>query len=62
MVIAERDAVIPPASGQALYARFAGTKRRWVVPGAGHNDWMNSVNEAWWREVTGFLAAGPAGR
>lgn len=55
VVVAERDGVIPPASGHALYERFHGTKRRWVVRGAEHNDWMNAVDAAWWGEVLGFL-------
>ena len=55
LVIAERDSIVPGDFGRALFAGLAGPKRLWLIPGAGHNDWMGRVDAAWWQSLTGFL-------
>lgn len=55
VVIADRDEIIPKRHGLALYSALGAHKRLWVVPGAGHNTWPGRVDEAWWRELMGFL-------
>jgi len=56
VVVAEKDEVIPPARGLRLFERLSGRKKLWVVPGAGHNDWLASVDSAWWSEVLRFVS------
>jgi hypothetical protein len=29
-----------------------------VIEGAGHNDWFDRLDEAWWRQAIDFLLAG----
>lgn len=55
VVIAERDSIVPPDAGRRLYERLGEPKRLWTVPLADHNDWMASVDDAWWRTVVAFL-------
>ena len=55
LVIAERDNIVPADFGRALFTGLAGPKRLWLIPGAGHNDWMGRVDTAWWQSLTGFL-------
>lgn len=55
VVIAERDSIVPPARGRALYESLSGPKRLWVVPQADHNDWPAYIDSEWWRSVVGFL-------
>lgn len=55
VVIAERDEVIPPSAGHALYERFDGPKRRWVIHRAGHNTWTNFVDASFWSELASFI-------
>ncbi len=57
VVVAENDEVVPPARGIRLFERLSGRKRLWLLPGAGHNDWLASVNSGWWSELMGFVSA-----
>lgn len=60
VVVAERDAVVPAAGGQALHATLAGPRTRLVsLAGAGHNDWPAQLDAAWWDEALAFLLAAP---
>lgn len=59
VIIAQRDEVIAPKHGRALYASLAGPKRLWEFAGAGHNSWPAAAHHAWWSEVSEFLSAGP---
>ncbi len=52
---AERDEVIPVRHAEALFASLRGTKRIWIVRGAGHNDWPLAVNTFWWREIIEYV-------
>ncbi|NTU60517.1 MAG: alpha/beta fold hydrolase [Deltaproteobacteria bacterium] len=58
LVAAERDEVIPIRHARNLYDGLACAKRLWVVPQAGHNDWMLGVARDWWAEVMEFVEAG----
>lgn len=57
VVLAERDGIVPPAFGRALYAGLPGPKRLWTVASADHNDWLWQVDTAWWREIVDYLLA-----
>ena len=59
VVIAERDSIVPPARGRALYESLAGPKRLWVVPRADHNDWPMYVDAQWWPSVVDFVLSAP---
>jgi hypothetical protein len=54
VVVAERDATVPPQFGRALFEGLAQPKRLVLVPEAQHNDWLARVDEVWWREAIAF--------
>jgi uncharacterized protein len=56
-VIAERDTIVPARRGAALHAALAGSRHLVMIEGAGHNDWPDRVDAAWWRGVTDLVAA-----
>lgn len=49
IVIAENDRVVPPRYGRALAGSLAGCNTLLTIDNAGHNDWPNHVDGAWWR-------------
>lgn len=53
-LIAEQDEVIPVLHSQRLYNGYAGPKKLWTFPYAGHNSWPSSPAAPWWREVMLF--------
>lgn len=54
---AGEDEVIPVTHAENLYVSLPGkSKRMWKVQGAGHNNWMNFTDNAWWKEVMGLFA------
>jgi fermentation-respiration switch protein FrsA (DUF1100 family) len=55
VVVAERDSIVPPRFGEALYSTLAEPRQLMVVKAAEHNDWIGCVDEPWWREAIGFL-------
>ncbi len=55
VVLAERDAIVPPDLGRALHDALPGPKRLLVIPEADHNDWMARVDLNWWREALDYL-------
>ena len=55
MVIAGHDSIVPPEYARRLYASLGPNKRSWTVPAAGHNDWTDGVDPAWWASLAGFL-------
>jgi alpha-beta hydrolase superfamily lysophospholipase len=61
VVIAEQDEIIPLAHSQRLYDSLAAPKRRWVLPGAGHNTWPAEAHHAWWGEVMAFVTGNQPG-
>ena len=58
VAIAERDDIVPARFGLALYESLSAPKQLKLMGGAGHNDWVQAIDEAWWREVTEFLLGG----
>jgi pimeloyl-ACP methyl ester carboxylesterase len=56
VIAAERDEIIPMRHADELYRSLSGSKRKWVIDGAGHNDWPMSVDGQWWHEVMGFVS------
>lgn len=57
VVVAEGDALVPARFGRALYDGLPQPKALFPIPGAGHNDWFEHVDAAWWRQVSDFLLA-----
>lgn len=57
VAVAERDSIVPARFGKALYDALTGPKKLLVVKAAGHNDWIDHLDDAWWREAIGFLLA-----
>jgi len=55
VAVAEHDHIVPARLGIALHAALPGPKRLVTVAGAGHNDWPDRVDAAWWRDLLGFL-------
>ena len=60
VALAEHDEIIPPRMAVALHESLRAPKRLKTLRGAGHNDWVERVDAAWWREVADFLLATPA--
>lgn len=54
-VLAEKDEIVPVESGRRLHDTYAGPKRLWVVPGAGHNSIAYDPQASWWREASAFM-------
>ncbi len=55
VIIAERDSIIPAPLGMSLFDLLHQPKRRWLVPNAEHNDWMDHVDAKTWNSVIRFL-------
>ena len=62
VVVAERDSIVPPRLGKALYEALDEPRRLAVIDHAGHNDWTGYVDEAWWRNALAFLLSPAASR
>jgi hypothetical protein len=58
VVGAERDEVIPVTHASELYKSLPGSKRMWIIKGAGHNDWPMQVDLPKWREFMDFVTGG----
>ena len=58
VVLAERDAVVPPRFGRALFERLPEPKTLLVVDDAGHNDWFGRVDARWWLALRAALRRG----
>ncbi|MBX2883144.1 MAG: alpha/beta hydrolase [Granulosicoccus sp.] len=55
LVIASHDTIIPANHAQALFASLPESKRRLVINGAGHNNWLGFVDESWWKSLWQYL-------
>jgi len=60
VAVAERDAIVPARFGKTLHQGLSAPKRLVVIEGAGHNDWVERVDDGWWRAATAFLLGGSA--
>jgi uncharacterized protein len=43
---------LPARLGEALRATLGGPKHPMTIDGAGHNDWPDRVDDAWWCQAT----------
>jgi uncharacterized protein len=55
MLIAGQDEVVTAGQGRLLFQGYAGPKRLWTDPDAGHNGIDFSASAPWWHEVSDFL-------
>lgn len=55
VAIAERDSVVPARFGRALYESLAAPRQLKLMSGAEHNDWIERIDENWWRDAIQFL-------
>jgi hypothetical protein len=56
VVGAARDALVPVAHARNLYDSLSGkSKKMWIFPEAGHNDWYMYADKLWWKEVMDFV-------
>lgn len=62
VTVAERDSIVPARFGTALYEALAEPRRLSVLKAAGHNDWIDRLDEAGWREAINFLLPTQASR
>ena len=54
VAVAERDSIVPARFGNALHAAL-GAEAAVVIAAAGHNDWIDRLDAAWWRDAIAFL-------
>jgi uncharacterized protein len=54
-LIAGRDEVMANGLGEKLYKQYAGNKKLWIQPYAGHNTLDFTPGALWWQEVEFFL-------
>lgn len=56
ILIAGKDEVISARLGNDLYESLPDTQTKlWFLENAGHNSWLNYINDFWWQEVIDFL-------
>ena len=53
VAVAGQDSIVPARFGAALHAALRGPKHLLRIDGAGHNDWLDRVDVAWWQQATG---------
>jgi pimeloyl-ACP methyl ester carboxylesterase len=56
MLFAGQDVIVPNVLGHKLYDGYAGPKKFWEVPEAGHNDLLDEPQERW-EELVAFWKA-----
>ena len=59
IVGAARDEIIPISHARLLYDSYAGQKRMWTIPQAGHNDWPLFIDDGGIKEIMDFLNGPP---
>lgn len=52
VAVASQDSIVPARFGVALHAALDSPKHLMQIDGAGHNDWPERVDAAWWRQAT----------
>jgi pimeloyl-ACP methyl ester carboxylesterase len=52
VAVAGQDSIVPARFGAALHAALRGPKHLIQIDGAGHNDWLDRVDVAWWQQAT----------
>ena len=53
----DRDEMIPLRLGQELFAAAQGSKTFWVIPGAGHNDILETAGAEYRHRLSAFYAS-----
>ena len=53
----DRDEVIPNRLGQQLFKAAQGRKEMWVIPGAGHNDILETASAEYGKKLRAFYAS-----
>jgi fermentation-respiration switch protein FrsA (DUF1100 family) len=56
----DRDEVIPLRLGQKLYAAAQGSKTFWIIPGAGHNDILETAGPEYRQRLSAFYESLPS--
>jgi uncharacterized protein len=56
----DRDEVIPLRLGQKLYAAARGSKTFWIIPGAGHNDFLETAGPECRQRLSEFYESLPS--
>lgn len=56
MLHGDRDDIVPPAHGRALFEAAPGPKKMHVVGGAGHNDILDRAGEELVAEIAGWVS------
>lgn len=59
VVVAASDTIVPARFGEALFVTLHEPKRLLAISAAGHNDWLDRVDEAWWQQAIDFLLPPP---
>jgi uncharacterized protein len=54
-LVAGRDEVMKNSLGEKLYRQYAGRKKLWMQPNAGHNTLDFTIGLPWWQEIADFL-------
>jgi len=62
VIVAGDDQVIPAPLGLDLYQQLPEPRRLLTLPGTGHNDWMDAMTPAHWRQTLDFLNGSASGR
>jgi pimeloyl-ACP methyl ester carboxylesterase len=53
----DRDEVIPPRICRQLFDAAQGRKEMWVIPGAGHNDILETAGAQYGKKLRAFYAS-----
>jgi uncharacterized protein len=56
----DRDEVIPLRLGQKLYGAAQGSKTFWIIPGAGHNDILETAGPEYRQRLSAFYESLPS--
>jgi uncharacterized protein len=62
IVGAGRDEIIPVEHARSLFDAYAGEKRMWVIPQAGHNDWPLFIGGDTIKDIMNFLSGSQSGQ
>ena len=58
ILVAGKDEVIPPQLSQNLAKSLPHTQPKlWLLEQAGHNNWLEHIDDSWWQEVINFLVS-----
>ena len=53
IIVGGKDEVVPEEFGRRLYDNYAGPKRLWLAPQAGHNH-IHAQSDSYWSEIISF--------